>query len=135
MTDSGTFRSSPPRARMASVPVLSGTGGVLVTGICGRLGKQLARALHRDRHVVGVDRRPFHDMPKDITHAQVDIRRKKLKDVFRAGDIEAVAGGALAGGQGAGQDQAGRAEGADGVTEGVVNFPRNSAVNSHNFVV
>ena len=52
-----------------------------------------------------------------------------------AGDIEAVAGGALAGGQGAGQDQAGRAEGADGVTEGVVNFPRNSAVNSHNFVV
>src|ERR1700677_2262242 len=90
MSDSGTYRSSPPRARMASVPVLTGTGPVLVTGICGRLGKQLARALHRDRPVVGVDRRPFHDIPKDITHAQVDIRRKKLKDVFRAGDIEAV---------------------------------------------
>src|SRR5580658_9480494 len=91
MTDSGTFRSSPPpRARMASVPALTGTGPVLVTGICGRLGKQLARALHRERPVVGVDRRPFHDIPKDITHAQVDIRRKKLKDVFRAGEIEAV---------------------------------------------
>src|SRR5580700_807816 len=90
MTDSGTYRSSPPRARMASVPVLTGTGPVLVTGICGRLGKQLARALHRERPVVGVDRRPFHDIPKDITHAQVDIRRKKLKDVFRAGEIEAV---------------------------------------------
>jgi len=75
---------------MASAPALSGTGTVLVTGICGRLGKQLARVLHRDRPVVGVDRRPFHDMPKDITHAQVDIRRKKLKDLFRAGDIEAV---------------------------------------------
>src|SRR5580658_6710262 len=91
MTDSGTFRSSPPpRARMASVPALTGTGPVLVTGICGRLGKQLARALHRERPVVGVDRRPFHDIPKDITHAQVDIRRKKLKDVFRPGDIQAV---------------------------------------------
>src|SRR5580700_413773 len=90
MTDSGTYRSSPPRARMASVPVLTGTGPVLVTGICGRLGKQLARALHRERPVVGVDRRPFHDIPKDITHAQVDIRRKKLKDVFRPGDIAAV---------------------------------------------
>ena len=91
MTDSGTFRSSPPpRARMASVPALTGTGPVLVTGICGRLGKQLARALHRERPVVGVDRRPFHDIPKDITHAQVDIRRKKLKDVFRPGDISAV---------------------------------------------
>ncbi len=63
---------------------------MLVTGICGRLGKQLARVLHRERRVVGVDRRPFVDKPKDIEHAQVDIRRKKLKDVFRAGDIEAV---------------------------------------------
>jgi UDP-glucose 4-epimerase len=63
---------------------------VLVTGICGRLGKRLARVLHRERPVVGVDRRPFVDKPKDIEHAQVDIRRKKLKDVFRANDIQAV---------------------------------------------
>lgn len=65
-------------------------GAVLVTGICGRLGKQLARVLHRDRPVVGVDRRAFHDKPKDVVHEKVDIRRKKLKDVFRAGDIQAV---------------------------------------------
>jgi UDP-glucose 4-epimerase len=65
-------------------------GAVLVTGICGRLGKQLARVLHRERRVVGVDRRDFTDRPKDIDHAQVDIRRTKLKDVFRANDIEAV---------------------------------------------
>jgi UDP-glucose 4-epimerase len=68
----------------------SGSGAVLITGICGRLGKHLARVLHRERRVVGVDRRPFLDRPKDVEHAQVDIRRKKLKDVFRAGDIEAV---------------------------------------------
>jgi UDP-glucose 4-epimerase len=65
-------------------------GAVLVTGICGRLGKQLARVLHRQGPVVGVDRRSFPDKPKDILHAQVDIRRKKLKDVFRATDVRAV---------------------------------------------
>jgi UDP-glucose 4-epimerase len=74
----------------ASAQATAEPGAVLVTGICGRLGKHLARVLHRDRRVVGVDRRPFVDKPKDIDHAQVDIRRKKLKDVFRAGDIDAV---------------------------------------------
>ncbi len=65
-------------------------GAVLVTGVCGRLGKHVARLLHRERRVVGVDRRAFDDKPKDIEHAQVDLRRTKLKDVFRAGEIEAV---------------------------------------------
>ena len=65
-------------------------GTIVVTGICGRLGKRLARVLHRERKVVGVDRRPFPDKPKDIEHQQVDIRRKKLKDVFRHGDVQAV---------------------------------------------
>jgi UDP-glucose 4-epimerase len=40
--------------------------------------------------VVGVDRRPFPDKPKDIEHRELDIRRKKLKDVFRLGNVEAV---------------------------------------------
>jgi UDP-glucose 4-epimerase len=91
MAESTTFHPplAPTRARPAAVSTTSG-GAVLVTGICGRLGKRLARLLHRERRVVGVDRRPFHDKPKDIDHAQVDIRRTKLKDVFRAGNIEAV---------------------------------------------
>jgi len=63
---------------------------VLVTGICGRLGKSVARSLHRTHAVVGVDRRPFPDRPKDIVHAQVDLRRKKFKDVFRAHKIDAI---------------------------------------------
>jgi UDP-glucose 4-epimerase len=88
MSESANFRAAA-RVRMPSIPPASG-GAVLVTGICGRLGKQLARVLHRERPVVGVDRRPFLDKPKDIEHAQVDIRRKKLKDVFRPGDISAV---------------------------------------------
>ena len=85
---SGSAPVSPPSPRPRSTA--SNGGAVLVTGICGRLGKHLARVLHRDRRVVGVDRRPFLDKPKDIDHAQVDIRRKKLKDVFRLGDIAAV---------------------------------------------
>jgi UDP-glucose 4-epimerase len=82
-TGTGLFRSPPDAAAPAG-------GAVLVTGICGRLGKQLARVLHRRTRVVGVDRRAFLDKPKDIEHVQVDIRRKKLKDVFRPGDIDAV---------------------------------------------
>ena len=65
-------------------------GPVVVTGICGRLGKGVARVLHRQRRVIGVDRRPFIDKPKDVEHRQIDVRRKKLKDVFRSGDVQAV---------------------------------------------
>jgi UDP-glucose 4-epimerase len=91
MTESTVFESPSSPARTRSTGAAATTAGaVLITGICGRLGKHLARVLHRERRVVGVDRRPFLDKPKDIEHAQVDVRRKKLKDVFRAGDIEAV---------------------------------------------
>ena len=65
-------------------------GAVLVTGICGRLGRVLARVLHREVPVVGIDRRAFHGKPKDIVHHQFDLRRKKTRDVFRAGGIRAV---------------------------------------------
>jgi UDP-glucose 4-epimerase len=90
MTESTTTRPSQSMRARSSAALATTDGAVLVTGICGRLGKHLARILHRDRRVVGVDRRPFLDKPKDIDHAQVDIRRKKLKDVFRPGDIAAV---------------------------------------------
>jgi UDP-glucose 4-epimerase len=93
MTDRAESSPTRPSASMrarSSAAVAATGGAVLVTGICGRLGKHLARMLHRDERVVGVDRRPFLDKPKDIDHAQVDLRRKKLKDVFRPGDIAAV---------------------------------------------
>ncbi len=68
----------------------AGSGKVVITGVCGRLGRHVARVLHRERTVVGVDRRDFLGKPKDIEHQKVDLRRKKLKDVFRGGDVEAV---------------------------------------------
>jgi UDP-glucose 4-epimerase len=65
---------------------------IVITGISGRLGRVLARRLHRDGryHVVGIDRRPFLGRPKDIEHVQVDLRAKKARDVFRAGDVSAL---------------------------------------------
>ena len=39
---------------------------VLVTGISGNLGRALAKLLHTETRVVGVDRRPFAGKPKDI---------------------------------------------------------------------
>ena len=49
---------------------------VVITGICGALGKLLALHLHKDFDVIGVDRRPFYDRPKDINHLRLDLRRK-----------------------------------------------------------
>jgi UDP-glucose 4-epimerase len=60
-------------------------GPVVVTGICGRLGRELSRLLHRKRKVVGVDRRAFIDPPGDIEHHQLDIRSHKAREVFRHG--------------------------------------------------
>lgn len=65
---------------------------VVVTGISGRLGRLIARRLHRDDRfeVIGIDRRPFLGKPKDIEHHQVDLRSKKARDIFRPGDIDAL---------------------------------------------
>ena len=63
---------------------------VLITGICGRLGRRLARALHRERSVIGIDRRTFRGRPKDIQHDPFDMRRAKTRDMFRAHSVAAV---------------------------------------------
>ena len=74
---------SPSRVSTKSQPII-------ITGIVGRLGRRLARRLHRDQRVIGIDRRPFADRPKDIEHHQIDIRRKKTRDVFRSTPIRAI---------------------------------------------
>ncbi len=63
---------------------------VLVTGICGRLGQLVVRQLHRSHRVIGVDRRPFDRLPADVVHHEVDLRKKKIRDVFRTEKIDAV---------------------------------------------
>ncbi|BDG03035.1 SDR family oxidoreductase [Anaeromyxobacter oryzae] len=63
---------------------------VLVTGISGNLGRALAKQLHTETHVVGIDRRPFAGKPKDIDHFQVDLRKNKVEDVFRRHRVDAL---------------------------------------------
>lgn len=77
----GAGPSGLPRARK-----------VVITGISGRLGRIVARRLHHDVdwQIVGLDRRPMPGRPKDIEHHQVDLRSKKARDVFRAGDVDAL---------------------------------------------
>jgi UDP-glucose 4-epimerase len=66
---------------------VSSAKGIVITGISGRLGRLVARRLHRmpNTRIIGLDRRPFPDRPKDIEHLQVDLRSKKARDVFRSG--------------------------------------------------
>lgn len=65
---------------------------VVITGIAGRLGRIVARRLHHDVdwQIVGLDRRPLQGRPKDIEHHLVDLRSKKARDIFRAGDVDAL---------------------------------------------
>lgn len=65
---------------------------VVVTGIAGRIGHLVAQMLHRDDRytVVGLDRRPFRDRPRDIEHHQVDLRSKRAREIFRRGDVDAL---------------------------------------------
>jgi UDP-glucose 4-epimerase len=49
---------------------------VLVTGAASSLGRVLCRRLHRSYDVLAVDTRPFPDRPKDVEHAELDVRRK-----------------------------------------------------------
>ncbi len=63
---------------------------VLVTGISGNLGRALAKQLHTETQVVGVDRRPFVGKPKDIAHFEVDLRKNKVEEVFRRHRVDAL---------------------------------------------
>lgn len=56
---------------------------VLVTGAAGGLGRLLCRKLHRHYKVLGIDRRPFADRPKDIEHHRIDLRRKSATTLIR----------------------------------------------------
>jgi UDP-glucose 4-epimerase len=85
-----TDRSDRRGSRRPPASEARETQPILITGICGRLGRRLCRRLHRERSVVGIDRRAFEGRPKDIEHHQIDIRRKKTQDIFRQQTFSAV---------------------------------------------
>ena len=64
---------------------------VLVTGITGRLGQTVARRLLEHGHeVIGIDRRPWDDVPAGIEMHNVDLRKRAAEDVFRKSRPQAV---------------------------------------------
>ncbi len=68
------------------------TSKVVITGIAGRLGRLVAQRLHRrsEFRVLGLDRRPFPEKPRDIEYHRVDMRSRRAQDVFRAGDVSVL---------------------------------------------
>jgi len=57
---------------------------VLIMGIAGGLGRQLAVSLLQAGHdVTGIDRRSWGDAPKGIELHEVDLRKRGAEDVFR----------------------------------------------------
>jgi UDP-glucose 4-epimerase len=65
------------------VPFEGMPGTVCITGIAGNLGRELARLLHTEVRIVGIDRRPFREAPRDLEHHQLDIRKNRVEEVFR----------------------------------------------------
>ena len=63
---------------------------ILVTGIASRLGRMLARQLHAEYDVIGIDQRGARHIPKNVTVHAVDVRRRPAEDVFRRNRIDAV---------------------------------------------
>ncbi|MFZ5897349.1 MAG: NAD-dependent epimerase/dehydratase family protein [Myxococcota bacterium] len=64
-------------------------GSVIVTGACGRLGRLLVRALHREIGVIALDRREALGFPEDVEHQRLDLRSKRVREVFRR-DVRAL---------------------------------------------
>ena len=64
---------------------------VLITGISGALARLVTVQLVQKGHtVLGIDRRPWADAPKDVVTHRVDIRKRPAEDVFRQEKPDAV---------------------------------------------
>lgn len=64
---------------------------VLITGIAGALGRRVALQLvAQGDEVLGVDRRPWVDAPREVAMFRADIRKRPAEEVFRQHEPEAV---------------------------------------------
>lgn len=68
----------------------TGRETLLLTGIASRLGRMVARRLHTDYDVIGVDPRGSEHVPSNVTVHAFDLRRRQAEDVFRRNRIDAV---------------------------------------------
>src|SRR5262249_59228283 len=76
-----TIAAVPPRppARAGAQPGEK----VLITGIAGGQGRLIARRLGGKFTLAGVDRMPWEDHPPEIPVHVLDLRKRKMEDIFR----------------------------------------------------
>jgi UDP-glucose 4-epimerase len=65
-------------------------GSIVITGACSSLGRRLVRRLHRIRHVIALDARPFPECPKDVEHHPIEFWRRRVRNVLKRGHVEAL---------------------------------------------
>jgi UDP-glucose 4-epimerase len=63
---------------------------IVLTGISRRLGRIIARAMHTDRHIIGLDPRGCRHVPATITVHSFDLRSRQAEDIFRRNRIDAL---------------------------------------------
>lgn len=64
---------------------------IVLTGISGRLGRQVALHLLSLGHtIIGIDRRPCLGLPEAIRHHRVDLRRRGGQQAFAEANADAV---------------------------------------------
>ena len=56
---------------------------VLITGIAGGQGRLIAQRLGATFALSGVDRVPWEDHPPEINVHVIDLRKRKMEDIFR----------------------------------------------------
>ena len=68
---------------------------VLITGIAGGQGQLIAKRLGGTFALTGVDRSPWDDHPPEISVHVLDLRKRKMEDIFRTERPDAVVHHAL----------------------------------------
>jgi UDP-glucose 4-epimerase len=64
---------------------------ILITGVCGKLGRMVTRKLLEHGHTIyGLDRRPWPDAPRGVEMFNADVRKRPAEDVFRLKRPDAV---------------------------------------------
>lgn len=79
-------RTSPAKAATAA----PAPGKIVISGVAGSIGRLLARRLILENRVIGIDLRPYPGKPRKVELHNLDIRKRKVEDIFRKEKISMV---------------------------------------------
>jgi hypothetical protein len=93
-TTAAAKASTKPKPKPTPAPPVKRERAIITGAVCD-LGKLLCRRLHRTFDVITFDERPFPERPKDVEHAEADLRRMSAQTYAEFDEI--VLGGIRAG--------------------------------------